>query len=144
MATSKGLPKMLPKGYKVVETSAGTYLQKSKQSRKRYKMSKSARNKIAAAARRFKLPVLTVGALAGGTWQPINLLFQGQGQYAMQVLVRNYTGINTDFNGSVEFKPRYMLNGLVPIVAVMLINRSGILRPTNQKLAKTKIPVRFS
>jgi len=130
---------VLPRGYKVIE---GTKMvQKAKRSRKRYKMSKAARNKIAASARRFKLPVLTLGAVALGTWEPIQMLTQGQGKLAGQILLRNYTGFNVDGNGGVEFKFRYLMNGLLPLTAVMLINRSGILKPVNQKLAKS--PLKF-
>jgi len=134
--------KVLPRGYKVVPGT--NIVQQVKQRRSKYKMSKSARNKIAAAARRFKLPVLTTGALALGMWEPIKYLFDNQAKYAGQILLRNYTGFNVDGMGGVEWKFHYMKNGLLPLVAVMLINRSGILKPVNQKLAKTRIPLRLS
>ena len=134
--------KTLPKGMKLVTGPDGNVYQTPKtRSRKKYKMSKAARNKIAASARRFKLPVLTVGALGLGLWQPITLLTQGQGQMAGQVLLRNYTGFNVDGQGGVEFRFRYLMNGLLPLGAVMMINRSGLLKPVNQKLAKS--PLKF-
>lgn len=133
--------KTIPTGYRIKETASGDYLVKKTRSRKRYKMSKAARNKIAASARRFKAPVLTLGALALGTWQPIQMLVNGQGMQAGQILLRNYTGFNVDGNGGVEWSFRYLMNGLFPLGAVMLINRSGLLKPVNQKLAKS--PLKF-
>ena len=136
--------KTIPTGYRIKETADGNYLVKKSRGGRKYKMSKKARNRIAASARKFKLPVLTAGALAVGVWQPLQLLVQGQGQEAGQVLLRNYTGFNVDGQGGVEFKFRYMFNGLFPLAAVMVINRSGILKPVNQKLAKMKVPLRLN
>lgn len=136
--------KTIPTGYRIKETASGDYLVKKTRGGKKYKMSKKARNRIAASARKFKFPVLTAGALAVGTWQPLQLLIQGEGQAAGQVLLRNYTGFNIDGQGGVEFKFRYLMGGLLPLGAVMIINRSGILKPVNQKLAKAKIPLRLS
>lgn len=136
--------KTVPDGFRLKTTPDGTFYEKKTRGRKKYKMSKKARNKIAASARRFKLPLLTGGALVMGTWQPIQMLMQGQGMQAGQILLRNYTGFNIDGNGGVEWRFRYMFNGLLPLGAVMLINRSGILKPVNQKLAKAKIPLRLS
>ena len=143
MATSTKM-KTIPTGYRIKETASGDYLVKKTRSGKRYKMSKAARNKIAASARKLKAPLLTGGALLMGTWQPVQLLFNGQGLEAGQVLLRNYTGFNLDGNGGVEWKFRYMFNGLLPLGAVMLINRSGILKPVNQKLAKARVPFRLN
>ena len=136
--------KTIPTGYRIKETASGNYLVKKTRSGKRYKMSKAARNKIAASARKFKPPLLTLGALAMGTWQPIQMLIEGQGMQAGQILLRNYTGFNIDGNGGAEWRFRYMFNGLLPLGAVMLINRSGILKPVNQKLAKARIPLRLN
>ena len=77
-------------------------------------------------------------------WEPLKYLFDNQAKYAGQILLRNYTGFNVDGMGGVEWKFNYVKNGLLPLVAVMLINRSGILKPVNQKLAKTRIPLRLS
>jgi len=136
--------KTIPTGYRIKETAEGNYLVKKTRGGRKYKMSKKARNKIAASARRFKFPLLTFGAVAVGTWQPLQLLIEGQGQQAGQVLLRNYTGFNVDGQGGVEFRFRYLMGGLLPLAAVMVINRSGILKPVNQKLAKAKIPLRLS
>ena len=136
--------KTIPTGYRIKETPSGDYLVKKTRSGRKYKMSKKARNKIAASARRFKFPALTAGALAMGTWQPIQALMGGQGRLAGQILLRNYTGFNIAEGGDVEWRFRYMFNGLLPLGAVMLINRSGLLKPVNQKLAKAKIPLRLS
>lgn len=143
MVTSTKL-KTIPAGYKIVDTAAGTFLQKKTRSRKKFKMSKQARNSIKASARRFKLPLLTTGAVIAGTWEPMQLLFMGDGRGAGQMLLRNYTGFNISAGGATEWRFRYMFNGLLPLVAVMAINKTGILKPVNQKLAKAKIPLRLS
>ena len=140
--TTVKLPR-LARTDKIVSTGKG-YAVQSKGRGKRYKMSKKARDKMAAAARRVKIPVLTLGALALGTWEPIKYLFQGEGKLAGQHLIKNYTGIWID-EGNTHFRFRYLFNGLIPLGAVMLVNRSGLLKPVNQKLAKIKgNPLRLS
>jgi len=130
---------VLPRGYKVVE---GTKLvQKSKQRRKQYKTPKAARQKIAAAARRAKIPLLTGGALAIGTIPALQLFARGAWNAGGNQLVMNYTGFST-YDGSFRF--RRLGKGLLPLLAIMLVNRTGILKPVNQKLAKMRIPLRLN
>lgn len=56
-----GLP-VLPSNFKVVSIEGKQFAQKKTRSRRRFKLSKSKRAKISAAAKKFKIPVLTIGA----------------------------------------------------------------------------------
>lgn len=120
--------------------------------RRRYKLSASKRRKIAASLRRFKIPLLTTSAImlplsmavanAGG----LNKVFTNFGMkiFAREMLA-SYTGIYiVPSTGGVLFKPAMLMRGLAPLVAVALINRSGVLKPVNQKLARARIPLRLS
>ncbi|MHA1330413.1 MAG: hypothetical protein ACTSR2_04970 [Candidatus Hodarchaeales archaeon] len=109
--------------------------------RRRYKLSASKRKRIAASLRRFKVPVLTTAALGIGLGESISALFAGNWQKAGGVVLRNYTGYDM---WSKKWVPKAMLHGLVPLLTIMLINRSGLLKPVNQKLARARIPLRLS
>ena len=140
--STKSLPKRLPPRTRIVTGADGkAYL--TGKSRRRYKTPAAVRRKIAAGARRFKIPVLTTAAVAAGTWQPIQLLMQGQGQEAGRVLLRNYTGVDIQ-DGSAQFKFRYMLNGIVPLLVVGIVRKTGVFKQVNTTLAKSKIPLRLS
>ena len=140
--STKGLPKRLPPRTRIVMGADGkTYL--TGKSRRRYKTPAAVRKKIAAGARRFKVPVLTTAAVAAGTWEPIKNLVQGNAQEAGRILLRNYTGVDIQ-DGSASFNFRYMLNGLVPILVVGLVRRTGVFKKVNTTLAKSKIPLRLS
>lgn len=127
--------KILSKNMKLISGPDGSVYQTPKtRSRKRYKMPAKARKKIAAAARRVKVPVLTLFALAAGTVPAFQLGFAGQWESAGDMILRNYTGFSVD--GSFRFGR--MAKGLLPLGAVFLINKTGILKPVNQKLAKIR------
>ena len=130
-------------GYKIIETTKGPMLQKSKQSRKRYKTPAKVRRRIAAGIKRFKVPVLTTAALIAGTWQPIQYAMNGAWQQAGIMLLRNYTGVDAT-PGNVHFKFRYLLNGLVPLLGVGIVRKTGVFRSVNATLARNKIPLRLS
>ena len=143
--------KVLPKGHRIIETSHGNYIQKQKQSRRRYKTPAATRQKIAAAARRFHIPLLTTGAVvlplslaaqkAGG----FNKIFTKTGSFVFfRELLSFYTGAMIYGDGSAKFIPQKMLVGLLPLAAVMAINRLGLFKSANQKLARAKIPLRLS
>jgi len=109
--------------------------------RRRYRLSASKRKRIAASLRRFKLPVLTTAAIAVGTWEPLKFAAGGDFQRAGKWLMRNYTGFDLD---AKNWKFNRLWGGLLPIIAVVAINRSGLLKHANQKLARMRIPLRLS
>lgn len=127
------------------------YQQEKKRSRRSYKTPAKIRKKMAAAARRAKFPLLTMAAVglpvfysvgqAGG----FNQLFSRRGGFNfLRYMLASYTGVMIYDGGTARFEPQRMLFGLVPAAAVFGINKTGILKPVNQKLAKMKIPLRIS
>ena len=143
--------KTLPAGHKIIETAHGNYIQKQKKRKRTYKMPKAQRQKIAAAARRFKFPILTGAAVglpiiisvdkAGG----MSNLFTRSGMFKFsREMLASYTGVFIEGGGGVAFVPHLMLRGLVPIAIVAAVNRLGLLKTANQKLAKTRLPLRLS
>ena len=138
MAT--GLPTELPRGKRIIVVNNKPYLT-SKGRGKRYKTPAKVRRKIAAGLRRMYVPGLTVGALAIGLHKPVAEIFAGRWANAGNYMMTNYTGFNP-VHQNWEFKR--LFGGLIPLVGVMLINRWGILKPVNQKLARMRIPFRLS
>jgi len=133
--------KTLPKGHRIIETAHGNYIQKQKQSRRRYKTPVATRRKIAAAARRFHVPVLSIAALSVGMADPVQMAIAGRWKSAWGNLVWNYTGWNID---TKTFRFSKLAQGWAPLLLVFAINRTGIAKPINQKLARAKIPLRLS
>jgi len=146
---------MIPPGTKVVLGPGGkSFLQKKSRRRRRFKTSLATRKKIAASARKFKLPVLTVGAQipwmakfkevydfnSQGTLGVWNGLRRG----AEQVLLPAFTGLHIFSNGSTNWSFKNMSLGLLPNLMVMGVKKSGIFRGANRALAKSRIPVRLS
>lgn len=144
MATGTKL-KVLPKGHRIIETSHGNYIQKQKQRRTRYKTPKATRDRMRAAARRFYLPVLTASAVGYPTilawrnaagYEGIDKL----GEFGGSMLAY-YTGF---YPKTGDFKFKRLSHGLFPLLAVMLIRRTGVFKGANQALAKAKVPLRLS
>jgi len=116
--------------------------------RRKYKLSASKRKRIAASLRRFKLPVLTTAAVAYplfsavGAAGGINNVFTANGSKRFGgYLLAAFTGFDL---ATGRWNIRSLQYGLLPVAAVMLINKSGILKPVNQKLARMRIPLRLS
>ncbi len=156
--TAAGM-KIIPSGFRVITLPNGTAaLQKTKRSRRKFKLPEQTRAKIATAARKIKIPVLRLGA---------NIIPLTEGFMALQdlaranspaarkfqlgetfnALVSPYVGVKAQWTGSqnkMVFAPMELVKGLLPNIMVSWINKSGILRGANQALAKTKLPVRLS
>lgn len=127
--------KMLPKGMKIITGPDGRSYQTPKtRSRKKFKTPAKVRAKMASAARRIKVPVLTLSALGVGTIPAFQLGFSGNWAGAGDLILRNYTGFSVD--GSFRFGR--MASGLLPLGMVFLINKTGILKPVNKKLASIR------
>ena len=147
MVTSTKL-KVLPKGHRIIETAHGNYIQKQKQRRSTYKTPKATRVKMAAAARRIKIPLLTTGVIilpismatahAGG----LNRVFTANGsKNFFNHLIGSYTGY-----APLEENFRFgrLARGLIPLVIVMGVNRLGLFKAANAKLAQMRIPLRVN
>lgn len=143
---------VIPAGHKVVETSAGTFLEKIRRRRRRFKLPAKTRNKIAASARKIKIPVLTLGAnavpLMGLATFVTQDLGSGIDQFTMgrrffNRVVTPYTGIVMGESGP-RFQPKELMFGLVPNLIVGFIRKSRVLQSTNQRLAATGLPFRLS
>ena len=118
-----------------------SYMTPKTRGRKRYKTPVAVRKKMAAAARRVKIPALTLAALGVGTIPALKIGFEGDWDGAGNMILRNYTGLSGD--GSFEFGR--MKKGLLPLGMVFLINKTGILTPVNKKLASIRgNPLRLS
>ena len=113
----------LPNG-KVAITSKG---------RRRYKMSAAKRKKIAAAARRFKVPVLSTLAVVGPNFNAIKYMVGGDFQTGSKIILRNYTGYDLD-EGKWRFQ--YMLRGVAPLLALALVKKTGVLKTPSRMLSK--------
>ena len=146
MAT-KSLPTRLPPRTRLVVGGDGkTYL--TGKSRRRYKTPKAVRNKIAASARRLKIPVLTTAAVgipfafAFAAMQRHGGAGTAEGwKWFGSNLIAYYTGYAPMTN---DFDFKRLGYGLLPLVAVSLIRKSGITRTPNAMLAKMRIPLRLS
>ena len=143
----------IPKGKTLKEVTVNgvsTTVLVSKQSRRSsFKTPKSVRDKISAASKRIRIPILTVAANALPALDLVSTVFT-RGRSALSgnfvdqaaivnTITRPYFGIEFGGDRSVTFKFERLLMGLVPNLAVLGINRLGIFRSTNQKLGKNKV-----
>ena len=140
--------KTLPAGHRIIETAHGNYIQKQKRSRKTFKMPKAQRQKIAAAARRFKFPILTAAAIGVplafsiAAAQRHGGLFSTEGaKWFGSNMLAYYTGFAPM---TQDFEAKRLMYGLVPLIATMVLRRSGITKAPNAMLAKMRIPLRLS
>jgi len=142
----------LPKG-KIVAQKGNTFYIQPASRRKKYKLSKKTREKIARAHRRFKLPVLTVGAQAGWALPAANSLkglgdaFNGDEVAQRRIanrFISPFTGVVFEANWTPKWQPREMLKGLVPNLIVQSVKKFGVFRGVNRTLAQNRIPLRLS
>jgi len=144
--------KVIPSGYRAVHLPNGQVaLQKATRRRRRYKLSKTQRNKLARARRQFKIPILTSGALAAGIgatfadyrqyWSQSTFSTIGMRELGYSTL-KTYTGFDPR---SKSFKPAEAIGlwSLLGLAAVKKIGRP-VLSYVNREIAKTKLPIRLS
>lgn len=150
--------KVIPSGMKIVTAKDGTtYLQSKPRTRKRYKLPKKVRDKIALAARKVKIPVLTVGANMPAAIGALNYVNEiattgwraDKGIRLASAIISPYTGVvltPTDIAGNYSVKWDFMelYKGLIPNAFVFGLNKLGIFKSANQRLAKAKIPLRIA
>ena len=137
--------KTLPAGHRIVETAHGNYIQKVKRRRKTYKMPKAQRQKIAAAARKIKIPALTTAAVLTPTikaWRNARALTGTDKleEFGCSMLAY-YTGF---YPKTGDFKFSRLSYGLFPLLAVVVVRKLGVFKGVNSQLAKMKIPLRLS
>lgn len=142
------LPQALPAG-KTVRNIGGTNFLVSKRRGRRFKTSLATRKKIAHAARKMKIPVLTLGALAVGTSDAIGGLMepgtirQKFNRFGFHLL-KNYTGISVFQTQAPQFNFNDLLRGTGTLAGVALARRSGIFKGANKALTKLRLPVSLS
>jgi len=103
---------------------------------------------ISRRVRQFSIPVLTIGAISipvGRAAGHIGGFKNLRTMYAFQKfsssLIASYTGF---YPLDHSFNWRRMKTGLLPLLAISILNRTGLLRPFNRKLATAKIPLRLN
>lgn len=146
--------KVIPAGFRPVTLPDGSVALQRKGRRRRPRLSPQARRRIAAAARRFKVPVLTVGAQLPWAIPFISAIMREGGaalngdenaqRSIANKIIAPFTGIVFNAGWKPQFVPRRMLQGLAPNLALMFIKRTGVFRGINQKLARMRIPVRLT
>ena len=149
--------KTIPAGYRVKETASGSYLVRKSRSSGKRKLSKRQRMAISKAAKKFKLPVLTLGAnmvplsLFGSEmiktvsvepWHRTEQLIK-----SANALTSAYTGVTLyyDSHGKIQtgFDFDALRIGLLPNLIVYGINKLGVFKSLNRTLAKSHLPVRL-
>jgi len=106
---------------------------------KRRSVRRTARKKRRRGKRGMTIPLAVVGGLAAGLAEPAQKALEGDFQYALSLLSRNYTGFRP---GTGTWEPRYMQNGLLPLVAGLLVHKfvGGSPLNLNRALAASGIP----
>jgi len=143
----------IPKGFSlktVAINGAQTTVLVAKQSRRSlFKTPKAVRDKISAASKRIRVPILTVAANALPALDLVSTTFT-RGRSAIggnkidqaaivNTITRPYMGVEFSGTGGVNFKFERLMGGLIPNLFVLGINRLGLFRSTNQKLGRNKI-----
>ncbi|GAH25498.1 unnamed protein product [marine sediment metagenome] len=97
---------------------------------------------------RFSVPLFTAAALGLTLSHPIGYFVKNRNlaglQESAKILFRNFTGVHFKPDGNTEFNWRWMGSGLLPFALVYAVNKSGIFRSTNARLAKHRIPLRLN
>jgi hypothetical protein len=151
MSLTTNIPKsaiVLPSNVRVSQVGTQLVLQKVKRSRKRFKMSKTQRQKISAASKKFKVPILTGISVAPAVLLSASqaMAETGLNRQAMrfvQQLLSYYTGMLFRFEGGAPiFEPARLAIGWGPIVAVGAVKTlaKGRVMAINRALSRAQIP----
>ncbi|MEE9374584.1 MAG: hypothetical protein V3V00_16125 [Saprospiraceae bacterium] len=157
MGNAKALM-VVPPGYRVgtaVIDGEATSVFIAKTHRKSLKTPKATRDRIRARMKEIRIPVLSIGAniipiVQTGDWLFNIMPLKGySSQYKAAALfnraVSPYTGLKVDgqtFKTSFDFSE--LNKGLIPNVIVWGINKLGVFKSLNQKIARTRLPVRLN
>lgn len=146
---------VVPPGFRVgtaVIDGEATSVFVKKVSRKGSKVSKKTRERISKRLREVRVPVLTIVAnsvpiIEGGA-AAFNLLKNPQNHDLQRNLVNSvsgaYTGVVFNPGWVPLFRPELTMKALIPNIVVWGVNKIGIFRSANQKLARTRLPVRLN
>lgn len=139
-------------------TSTKLIVQKKKVSRRRFKLPAKTRARMRTAARRIKIPVLSVGAnivpvVQGADWF-MNIAIKpgiaprSKALTGFNAIMSPYTGVQmfpTGVTGiGVRLAPAELAKGLLPNAIVWGIRKLGIFKSTNARLSKMRIPISLS
>lgn len=114
-------------------------------SRRRYKMSAKARRAMAAARKRFYVPILTSAAVGVPVW----FAWQNAKSYSGSEklaefggsLLAYYTGF---YPKTGDWKFKRLQYGLIPLGILVAVKKIGLFKGVNQVLARAKVPLRLS
>lgn len=145
---------VVPPGFRVgtaVIDGEATSVFVKKTSRKGYKTPKKTRDRIRARMKEIRIPVLSVAANAVPIMQTVGAvsnLIKNPSNHGLQratvnAILAPYTGI-LFYSTGPTFKAEEMLKGTVPNLIVFGINKLGIFKSLNQKIARTRLPVRLN
>ena len=112
---------------------------KTSKPKRRRSVRRTARRKRRRRKRGMTIPLAVVGGLAAGLAEPAQKLLQGDLEYALSILSRNYTGFRP---GTGTWEPAYLRNGMLPLVAGLLVHKfvGGSPLNLNKTLAASGIP----
>ena len=146
---------VVPPGFRVstaVIDGEATSVFVAKTHRKGFKTPKKTRDLIRARMKEIRIPVLTIAANAVPvieTTVAVAELLKMPQNHDLQRHVVNaplgaYTGINFNRGWTPFWDGRLLLKGLVPNAVVWAVNKIGIFKSVNQKIARTRLPVRLN
>ena len=89
--------------------------------------------------RKFTIPIAPIIGLGVGLAGPAKDLMDGNVEYAVNKLKYSYLGLTPDN----QFKPEALLNGLVPLIAGVLVHKfvGGPPLNVNRMLARANVPI---
>lgn len=155
MSLTTNIPKntmVLPSNVRVSQVGTQLILQKVKRSRKKFKMSKKQRQKISAASKKFKVPILTGIMLAPSVFLSASEAMKRTApldklkRFSLD-MISYYTGMTiNDAGTSVGFDPMRLAVGWAPVIGVGLVKTvaKGRVMAINRALSRAQIPANLS
>jgi len=112
---------------------------KSRAKPKKRSVRRTARRRRSRKRKGMTIPLAVVGGLAAGLAEPAQKALEGDFEYALALLSRNYTGFRP---GTGTWEPGYLKNGLLPLVAGLMVHKfvGGSPLNLNRALAASGIP----
>ena len=139
---------VLPSNVRFSTSGKDLIVQKVRRRTKRFKMTKVQRNKISAATKKFKFPILTGLSVAPAAFLAFNDAMQSASfqnrilRFSLK-MIEFYSGISiSPFTQQVSFIPQSLLVGWGPLLAVVGIKTlaKGRVMAINRALSRAQIP----